>query len=120
MPGGKVDRSHRRPAETVHRHATQGLGEAGTEAGNTRDIGALFTLGVGATHDHIFQQGRVQIELFHQAAQHLCGQIIRAQIDQPTLAGELEWGTQITGDNDGGHGIAPWGKRALTPFELRS
>eukprot|EP00162_Nutomonas_longa_P000223 comp10274_c0_seq1/m.12359 comp10274_c0_seq1/g.12359 ORF comp10274_c0_seq1/g.12359 comp10274_c0_seq1/m.12359 type:complete len:450 (+) comp10274_c0_seq1:1102-2451(+) len=98
--GGLMDGLHGGTAEAVDGGTGHRLRQTGDHGDDLGDVEALLTLGEGAAHHQILDGRTVHARARQQLLDHGGGQIVRAHLDQFALAGNVERGPGIAGNDD--------------------
>ena len=96
--GGDVDGIHRRTAETVNCGTGDRNRQVGEETDQARDVEALFALRESASHDQVFDVGRIDAGPLQQTADNLGGHLVGAHLGERALVREVERRACVPGD----------------------
>jgi hypothetical protein len=77
---------HRRAASAAERGAAERVRQASEQGGDARDVAALLAFRITATHQHVFEQRRIDAAAIDQRAQHDGRHVVRARVDQAAFA----------------------------------
>ena len=118
--GGEVHRLLRGPALAVDRRGGHRLGPAGGEDGVAADVERLLGHLHDAAHDHVVDQGRVQLVALGQGLQGLGGQVDGVPVAELPVALPAG-GPDGVDDHCGGHGVSSQTRRRRSaPRRFRS
>ena len=102
--GGEVDGLLGRAALAVDGGPGTDVGEAGGQRGVAGDVHGLLADGHGAAHDHVLDQGGVEVVALDQGPQGLGGQVDRVPAREPAVAA-----AHRGADGVDDHGMWAWG-----------
>ena len=100
---GEVRGLLRRTALAVDRGADRRLGETGGERGVAADVEALVADLHHAAHDHVFDEGGIDVVAVDERLQHVGGEVDGVDVLQLAVAAS-ERGTDCVDDDGSGHG----------------
>src|SRR5690606_31286195 len=106
--GGEVGGLLRRAALAVHGGGRHGLGEAGGEDGVAADVEALVADLHDTAHDHVLDEGRIEVVALDERLQDLPGQVGGVPAGELSVA-LAAGGADGVDDDGGGHGRVSWG-----------